>query len=268
MREVSDMQVIKRSGEREEFDPNKTISAIVRAGIPRDEATRIVQALEPQLYDGITTEEIYRQVRQMLKGHNAAHYGLKKALLRLGPEGENFETYIARLFQAEGYLTKTRQILNGKCVKHEVDVLLARGREKAMVECKFHNDLGLKCNIQIALYVYARFLDLRDTEMLTKPILVTNTRLSLDAQRYANCVGMEVLGWKTPQENGIESLARKHRVFPVTMLEMRHRDQITLLENHFILVDDVLNRSREVYRLLSEDSAEGIISQAMELMST
>ncbi|MDW5563449.1 MAG: ATP cone domain-containing protein [Methanomassiliicoccus sp.] len=262
------IEVIKRSGEREEFDPRKTISAIVRSGVAQDEAQKIVRDLEPLLYDGITTEEIYRQVRQMIKGPSAAHYSLKKALFRLGPDGENFESYIARLFQAEGYSTKTRQILNGKCVKHEVDVLMAREQEKVMVECKFHNDLGLKCNIQIALYVYARFLDLRDTEKIDRPILVTNTRLSLDAQHYAECVGMDVLGWKTPRVNGLESLVNKHRLFPLTMLEMHHRDQATLLENHFILVKDVLSRSNEVKLLLSKESADDVISQAMTLMST
>lgn len=261
------MQVIKRSGEREEFDPKKTISAMVRAGASQDEADGIMRALQPLLYDGITTEEIYRQVRQMLKGHEAAAYGLKKALLRLGPDGENFETYIARLFQAEGYNTKTRQILRGRCVTHEVDVLMTREQEKAMVECKFHNDLGLKCNIQIALYVYARFLDLRETERLERAFLVTNTRLSLDAQRYANCVGMEVLGWNTPQGKGIESLAKRHRLFPLTMLDICHRDQETLLAHSFILVSDLIERSDEVSAILSKSSADDILSQAREVLS-
>jgi hypothetical protein len=44
-----------------------------------------------------------------------------------------------------------------------------------MVECKFHNYLGIKCNIQIALYVYGPFLDLRDSERIDRPIIATNT---------------------------------------------------------------------------------------------
>ena len=78
---------------------------------------------------------------------------------------------------------------------------------------------------QIALYVYARFLDLKEGEKLERPVLATNTRLSTDAQRYADCVGMEVLGWDSPPGNGIESIAKKHRLFPVTMMEMRQSDR-------------------------------------------
>jgi hypothetical protein len=261
------MQVIKRSGEQEEFNPWKTVSAMVRSGVPQDEAEGVLRALEPQLYDGITTEEIYRRVHQMLKGRKAARYSLKKAILRLGPEGENFESYIARLFQTEGYETKTRQFLNGKCIKHEVDVLMTRGQERVMVECKFHNYLGIKCTIQIALYVYARFLDLKESETLDRPMLVTNTRFSLDALRYASCIGMELLGWNSPERGGIESLAEQHRLFPVTILEMRHNDLETLMAHHFIVVDDILARPKEVNLLLSRESAENILSQAKEVLS-
>ena len=98
--------------------------------------------------------------------------------------------------------------------------------------------MGTKCNVQIALYVYARFLDLKESEKLERPVLATNTRLSTDAQRYADCVGMEVLGWNSPPGNGIESIAEKHRLFPVTMMEMRLSDQENLLVHGFILVND------------------------------
>lgn len=261
------MQVIKRSGEREEFNPKKTISAMSRAGATHDEIEGVMRALEPQLYEGITTEEIYRMVRQMLKGRKAAHYSLKKGILKLGPEGEFFERFVARLFQAEGYETRTRQFLEGRCIKHEVDVLMTKGREKVIVECKFHNFLGIKCNIQIALYVYARFLDIRESEKVDRVILATNTRPSLDALRYSDCVGVEVLGWNTPEGKGIESLAEKHRIFPITILEMRQSDQEVLLMHKFMVVNDLLDRSGEVRRLLSKESAERVLSQAKEVLA-
>ena len=115
---------------------------------------------------------------------------------------------------------------------------MTRGHERVMVECKFHNCMGTICNVQIALYVYARFLDLKEGEKLERPVLATNTRLSTDAQRYADCVGMEVLGWNSPPGNGIESIAKKHRLFPVTMMEMRQSDRAKLLAHGFVLVDD------------------------------
>lgn len=261
------MQIIKRSGEREEFDRRKTIAAVVRAGVPKEEAEGIVQRLESQLYEGITTEEIYRRVHQMLQGRKAARYSLKKGLLRLGPEGENFEHYVAHLFQAEGYETQNRLMLEGRCTTHEVDVLMSKGQERVMVECKFHNSLGTRSNIQCALYVYARFLDLRDGERLDRPMLVTNTRFSFDALRYAQCVGMGLLGWNHPEDAGIETLATRHRIYPITILEMRRSDQATLLAHRFIVVDDVLRRSKDLRTLLTKESAEDIESQARELLS-
>jgi hypothetical protein len=57
-----DVQVVKRSGEREEFSRWKTTTAIRKLGASQDEAEGIVRALEPQRYDGITTEELYHRV--------------------------------------------------------------------------------------------------------------------------------------------------------------------------------------------------------------
>jgi hypothetical protein len=88
---VTQLQVIKRSGEREEFDPEKTRRAIMRVGVSDQEADAILDRLGQQLYDGISTEEIYRRVHDLLDGRKAAKYGLKKAIQRFGPDGENFE---------------------------------------------------------------------------------------------------------------------------------------------------------------------------------
>lgn len=260
------MQVIKRSGEREEFERDKALRAILRADVDEAEAEAIVRRLEAQLYDGISTEEIYRRIHQMLQGRKAARYSLKKALLRLGPEGENFETYVARVFSAQGFEASNRLMLQGRCVEHEVDVLMDKGGERVMVECKFHNSLGTKSNIQCALYVYARFLDLKEKEGLDRPLLVTNTRFTSDVERYARCVGMEVLGWGVPQGRGLEQLATVHRIFPVTMLEMRRGDQVTLLAHRFITVDDVLARKRDLSTLLSKESAQDIERQARDVL--
>jgi hypothetical protein len=260
------MKVIKRSGEAEEFDRRKTIAAVTRAGVPPDEAEGIVERLESQLYEGISTEEIYRRVHDMLQGRKAARFSLKKALLKLGPEGENFERYIARLFQMEGYETETRQTLDGKCTSHEVDVVMTKGGERVMVECKFHNSLAMKSNIQCALYVYARYLDLKDGAKLDRAILATNTRFSTDAERYASCMGMGLLGWRTPEGSGLEVLATSHRLFPVTILDLRRNDQTVLLAHRFLVVDDVLERLKDLRMLLSKESARDIEAQARELL--
>ena len=49
---------------------------------------------------------------------------------------------------------------------------------------------------------------------------------------------------------------------------MRKSDQDVLLDNHFILVNDVIDRAKEVRRLLSKDSAESVLAQANEVLAS
>lgn len=256
------MFVIKRSGERESFDPEKTRQAIMRSGLPADETEDVLERLQGQLYDGITTEEIYRRVRTLLGDKTKVRYGLKKAILNLGPEGHNFETFIGMLFKEMGYKVKVREIVQGRCVQHELDVLADNGTTRCMVECKFHNSLDFKCSIQTALYTYGRYLDLQAKLGLDAPWLVTNTRFTSDVMRYGECVGMVLMGWRTPEGAGLESLVERHRLYPITILEMRRGDLRTLLENNLILVRDVLRQKELVHSLLSEQSADHLIAQA------
>jgi hypothetical protein len=188
------MYVIKRSGQQEEFDPSKTRAAVMRAGVSLDEADRILELLMPRLFNGITTEEIYRQVNKMLDAQRRLRFGLKKSIIGLGPEGYYFEDFISRLFQEMGYDVKVRQTLQGACVQHEIDVLLQKGDSRGMVECKFHNSQGMKCSIQTVLYTYGRFLDVSATADLESIWLVTNTRFSSDVVQYAKCMNIELMG--------------------------------------------------------------------------
>ncbi|QLH74326.1 MAG: restriction endonuclease [Methanomassiliicoccales archaeon] len=244
------MIVVKRSGERERYDPSKTKASLLRAGVSAAEADRIVERLRPELYDGITTEEIYRKVNMMLDSERKAKFGLKKAIMNLGPDGYAFETFIAKLFEAMGYETKLRQVLQGQCIQHEVDVILLKDRASEIVECKFHNSQGIKCSVQTALYTYGRFLDLQSIDGHQAIWLVTNTRFSSDVVRYAECMGMKLLGWRYPDGRGLEELVEEHRLYPMTVMDIRRADMRALLEHDFVLAKDLLDRKEEIRRTL------------------
>jgi hypothetical protein len=250
------MHVIKRSGESEEYDRSKTLTAIMRAGSSAEEAQTILVKLEAKLYDGITTEEIYRRVRALLNERSAIRFGLKKAILALGPEGRNFETLIYRLFQAMGYEAKVRQTVQGRCITHEVDVMMEKDGNKYMVECKFHNSLSLKCAIQTALYTYGRYLDVDAACDLKCPYLVTNTRFTSEVTKYADCVCMSLIGWKYPETGGLETLIEQYQLYPVTILDLRKTEIRSLLEKDIVLVSDLLHKREEVIRSLGMDSAQ------------
>jgi ATP cone domain/Restriction endonuclease len=259
------LKVTKRSGEIEEFDRAKTKVAVMRAGASSEDADDIIERLMPRLYDGITTEEVYRLVRAMLNARTAARYGLKKAILALGPDGRNFETLVFRLFQAMGFQAKVRETVQGKCVSHEIDVTLEKDDVRYMVECKFHNSLSIKCAIQTALYTYGRFLDVDAAFDLQCPYLVTNTRFTSEVVKYADCVCIRLLGWRQPEQGGLEELLERYRLYPVTILDLKRSDIRMLLEKDMVLVKDILERREEVTRILGRNSAQTAFQAAEAL---
>jgi hypothetical protein len=259
------MQVIKRSGEREDFDPEKTLQGIMRSGAGRAEADDILARLRPQLYDGITTEEIYRKVRALLNSRTAARFSIKKGIMALGPDGRNFETLIGHLMRAEGWEVHVRQILDGRCVSHEIDVLMQKGDEATLAECKFHNELGCKCTIQTALYVQARWEDIACKRKLTPPFLVTNTRFSSEVEKYGRCMGMRLLGWRYPEERGLERMLEEHGLLPITVLSLRRSEIALLLEKDMVLASDVLTRRDEAAAILGREAYARAAAQAETL---
>jgi hypothetical protein len=260
------MQVVKRSGEMEEFDPNKTFASLMRAGIPSNEADRVIEQLRPCLYEGISTDEIYRRINQLLDERKRVRFGLKKAIMDLGPDGYLFEDFIARLFQEMGYEVRTRQMVPGQCVQHEIDVLIKKGPLRHMVECKFHNSQGIKCSIQTALYTYGRFLDIAHAHGLESPWLVTNTHFSSDVMRYASCMNMHLLGWRYPEKEGLETLVERYRLYPITILDVRRSDLRTLMQHGLVLARDILNEKEKVRRLLQRSDVQNMFDSVAELI--
>ncbi|HIH77010.1 MAG TPA: hypothetical protein HA343_06845, partial [Methanomassiliicoccales archaeon] len=70
------MRVVKRSGEVEEFDPAKALNAILRVGTSPEEAQAILESVRPHLYDGMTTEELYRHIRSHMGRCEASKFSL------------------------------------------------------------------------------------------------------------------------------------------------------------------------------------------------
>ena len=82
--------------------------------------------MRDSIFDGISTRKIYQiaySILYKLSNRAAGRYRLKKALFQLGPSGYPFEQFIAKILEQEGYKTKTGQFIQGKCIKHEVDVV-------------------------------------------------------------------------------------------------------------------------------------------------
>ena len=245
--------VLKASGEREPFNSQKVFKACLRAGASPALAKSITDQIEGILYDGISTREIYHEVRRLLEASRvdvAARYSLREALMRLGPAGFPFETYIGEVLEEYGYETKLRTIVEGFCVKHELDVIAV---EKAgselkthMIECKYHNAPGIITGVKEVMYTYARFLDLKEgwghgkCGRFDQAWLVCNTKSSLDAQAFARCRGVRLLCWRYPEGEGLESLIDRKALYPVTVLPSLKSEYLEeFSRNKIMLVKDL-----------------------------
>ncbi|MCW8982354.1 MAG: ATP cone domain-containing protein, partial [Altibacter sp.] len=118
--------VVKSSGEVVRFSVEKLKGSLLRSGADDKAVEHIIDIVRDELYQGISTKEIYNRAFALLKKKKsvyASKYKLKKAIYELGPTGFPFEKFIAALLFYSGYETKTGQILQGRCVDHEVDVV-------------------------------------------------------------------------------------------------------------------------------------------------
>ncbi|MEI6864266.1 MAG: ATP cone domain-containing protein [Candidatus Adlerbacteria bacterium] len=228
------LHVAKADGTLEAFDPLKLRVSLHKAGASEEATVTIVEEITKELYEGISTEEIYRRAFAHLREHRheaAAHYSLKRALLEFGPSGFPFEAYLAELFRTEGYTAQIDQIVAGACVEHEVDVVMKKGNTTTYVEAKFHNTAAFKTDLKTTLYVKARVDDLRAAHPKEdmRGLIVTNTKLTSKAIQYASCEGLELLAWEYPHKNNLHDRIEAARLYPVTALTTLSTHEKTLL---------------------------------------
>lgn len=241
------IHVLKANKSYEPFSEQKVIDSIKRARIPHSLRGEVLTHVKSKLYEGISTQEIYRHILEYLntspKPYIKTRYSLKEAIMQLGPTGYPFEDFISKLLESQGYKTHVRQILSGRCVSHEIDVIAEREGRRAMIEAKFHNSPGVRSEVHVALYTQARFEDIKTRNYVDEAWLVTNTKTTVDANTYAHCAGMHVISWDYPEGAGLRELIEHSRLHPVTMLTTLAQSQkMTLLENHIVLCKDILHK--------------------------
>lgn len=215
------MDIIKADGSREIFDSSKLESSLKKAGATTEAIKQVVKHINDELVDGMTTKDIYEHAFSILKEWEepvAKRYSLRHALMNLGPTGFLFEDLVAEILKAKGYEVQTRQNVLGGCVPHEVDVVAWDEKDLIMVEAKFHNGFGTKSDLKVALYVKARWDDLRENvfnyggkdRKMTQSWLVTNTKFSSTAIHYGECQKMTMIGWNYPEKGNLEDLINEN----------------------------------------------------------
>jgi Holliday junction resolvase-like predicted endonuclease len=243
---MASVHVTKYSGETEIYDESKLRRSLKSAGADPVLIDHIAEKIQNILHDGISTQKIYKEAFRLLKSESqrtAGRYKLKEALFELGPSGFPFERFIAELLNRLGYQTEVGVTVRGDCVSHEIDVIAQKDNSYLLVECKFHNRNDNRCNVKVPLYIQSRFQDVKRNwsslpghkNKTHKGWVVTNTRFTSDAEKYGTCVGLELLSWNFPRNNGIKDLVTQLNLHPVTCLSTLSKEEKVLLLKHNII---------------------------------
>lgn len=271
------IQITKADGSTEFFKVEKLRRSLRRAGANPEEISEIIGKIDDRLYDGIQTQEIYRQAFALLRNSRppaAARYSLRRALFNLGPTGFPFEKFLARLFEMDGYTTKTGIIMQGNCAPHEIDIAAYKSDHSFIGEAKFHSRPGVKSDLQVAMYSYARLLDLKKAKICEDDIcgvnefwLITNTKFTSTAENYGNCVGLKMLSWDFPRNNNLHDRIQKAGVYPVSVLQSINTAQMeALIARGIILCRDIVTHPQVLKHLhLPKRKYEALIAEVEEI---
>jgi hypothetical protein len=272
--------IIKADGSQEVFSPTRLVTSLRRSGAGAYTAERIAQTITDTVAPGTSSREIYTRAFSLLRKETrpvAARYTLRSALFELGPTGHPFEDFISHLYRAEGWQVETRKMIKGKCVTHEVDFYASHPEQNMFLaaELKYHNDPNYKSDLKTALYVKSRFDDIFscDPKMRACPIdrgiLITNTKFTTEAIAYAECSGVELLGWGYPIHDTLFMRMSRARIYPITALTGLSRSEKNLLVGAGIIaVDEILRDRRKLELLhLSPDRFGELLAEADGLLS-
>ena len=264
--------VKKSDGTDEEFDVMKLKESLVKSGAQPTVIDKIIRTVTEDLKSRseklgkkavCDVTQIYKQAFLMLKKMSisaAARYSLRRSIMEIGPTGFPFEEFVAELFKAQGYQTLTDQMVLGKCVPHEVDVIAWNKKKLIMAEVKYHNELAGKTDLKVALYVKARFDDLSENKYqytegtparkLDEGWLVTNTKFTESAINYSACVKLNLLSWNYPHQGNILDLIEEKKLHPVTCLtSLTASDKKFLIGRKLLLCKDLYDNKTSMKEL-------------------
>ncbi len=250
--EPGSFSVQKASGDTALFDEVKLRRSLHRSGADDNLINQVLQEIQGQVYENIPTKALYKMAYKMLRRLNkpiAARYSLKQAMLRLGPSGYPFEHFFAEILRAQGYSAQTGQLLKGKCIKHEMDVVAENETDMIFVECKYHSQPGALSDVKVPLYIHARFHDLQGSPDVQRDLngralqckIATNTRFSDDAMTYGRCAGLDLIAWDYPAGKSLREIIDKAGLHPITCLgSLASHEKSKLLNQGIVLCNTLL----------------------------
>lgn len=271
--------VTKFDGRKQSFDKEKVVRTCLRMHASPDVANKVANKVESKTYEGITTKRILQMIFTYLKEYKPEikyEIDLRTSisLLRSKPD---FEQFVAIILQHLGYKVKTNQIIRGKCVEHEIDVTATKTNEIIYVEVKHHFQPHTYTGLGVALETQATFEDLlegfklgKNSINFNKAMLICNTKYSDHAKKYANCRGIEYIGWKSPEKNSLEEIIEQNKLYPVTFLkDLDSLTQKKLCDNGIVLLKQLIEYDLdELWKKtkISKEKLEKLIKKSKEIL--
>jgi len=220
--------VTKADGRKELFDRGKVVRTCLRMGAARQVAETVAKKIETSLYDGIETQKILQMIFRQLSRHEPVvkhKIDLRKAL-SLMKSKPDFEFFIRALLSEHGYEVTPNQIVNGKCVEHEVDAIARKDGLTYIVEVKHHSNYHVLTGLDVSRVARAVFEDVTEgfelrlnSLKIDKAMIVCNTKFSEHAERYAECRGIKNIGWNSPPDLNIQTMITEKKLYPITYLK-------------------------------------------------
>jgi Holliday junction resolvase-like predicted endonuclease len=214
---MKSIYVVKYNGEKQSYNQEKVLNSIIRSGIEKQEALNILVEVEKKLFDGISTRELYQIVSQQIEsfGYKPGKqtYKLREALGRM--RSFDFEKFVLKILQKEGFDCAYDTIVSGECGKHQVDIIAQKNHDLYYVEVKHHQNFHRNCGLGTVCEVQARLEDMKNgfgkkRIDFSQAWLFTNTKISDHAKKYAGCKNVKLTSWRFDSEDsGLEKRIEK-----------------------------------------------------------
>jgi len=220
--------VIKYNGNKESYNRDKALNSLRLSGIDEKKAFAVLQELEKQLPLVISTKDLYRRIYQAINTQGYASqakiYRIREVLSEM--DSIEFEKIISDLLSAQNITCTWNQIVSGKCIDHQIDVIATNKSGKYLIEVKRHTNPHKEIGLGTVIELWGRFIDINS---FAAAILVTNSKFSLHAKEFARCRKVGLLGWRynstdlfSDHENGLE-----------TIIEIIGKDKVlNILQSH------------------------------------
>lgn len=257
MHSTSGMHIEDPFGNEKEYSPEKIIDSVKRAGFSQGAAEEIEEQVRERVEDGIESQDLYAIVYDVMTDFDetlALRYRLRESIGSLRPQYHEFEKYMCKVLQLEGYEAEwsPRPLPQGACSEHEIDVLAEQDGATYAVECKHHFHYHRLTGLGVPMIQWAVLDDLQaghDAGMqhaidVDKMWVIVNTKLSQHAKDYAECKGIRMTAWNYPEGESLRNIVEEHKAYPITILRMDETYRTALSKKDVLTVQELFDMNK------------------------